>query len=96
MRRTRADEIREAIADDIMSGRVFPGVRLDEQELADRFGVSRTPVREALKQLSATGLVVLRAHKGAVVTPMTTAACPNCSRRWPNWKPRAAGWRRKR
>ena len=54
-RRTRADEIREAIADDIMSGRVFPGVRLDEQELADRFGVSRTPVREALKQLSATG-----------------------------------------
>jgi DNA-binding GntR family transcriptional regulator len=72
LRRTRADEIREAIADDIMSGRVFPGVRLDEQELADRFGVSRTPVREALKQLSSTGLVVLRAHKGALVTPMTT------------------------
>ncbi|EWY37383.1 GntR family transcriptional regulator [Skermanella stibiiresistens SB22] len=70
-RRTRADEIREAIADDIMSGLIFPGVRLDEQELADRFGVSRTPVREALKQLSATGLIMLRAHKGAVVTPMT-------------------------
>ncbi|QQP88876.1 GntR family transcriptional regulator [Skermanella sp. TT6] len=71
LRRTRSDEIREAIADDIMSGRIFPGVRLDEQELADRFGVSRTPVREALKQLSATGLIVLRAHKGAVVTPIT-------------------------
>jgi DNA-binding GntR family transcriptional regulator len=70
-RRTRADEIREAVADEIMSGRAFPGVRLDEQELATRYGVSRTPVREALKQLAASGLVEMRPHKGAVVAPMT-------------------------
>jgi DNA-binding GntR family transcriptional regulator len=70
-RRTWADEIREAIADDIMSGRVFPGVRLDEQELADRFGVSCTPVREALKQLSSTGLIVLRAHTSAQKVRLT-------------------------
>lgn len=44
-----------------------PGTPLDEQELAARFGVSRTPVREAIRQLSASGLVSVRPHRGAVV-----------------------------
>jgi DNA-binding GntR family transcriptional regulator len=44
-----------------------PGVGLDETELARRFGVSRTPVREAIRQLAASGLVEVRAHRGAVV-----------------------------
>jgi DNA-binding GntR family transcriptional regulator len=44
-----------------------PGAALDESELARRFGVSRTPVREAIRQLGASGLVEVRAHRGAVV-----------------------------
>lgn len=44
-KRTRAEELRIALADDIVSGRLVPGFRLDERELAERFGVSRTPVR---------------------------------------------------
>jgi DNA-binding GntR family transcriptional regulator len=66
-KRTRADRVREALADDIVVGRLNAGARLDEVRLAKRFAVSRTPVREALRELAATGLVVSRAHQGAVV-----------------------------
>jgi DNA-binding GntR family transcriptional regulator len=66
-KRTRADRVREALADDIVVGRLTAGARLDEVRLAKRFAVSRTPVREALRELAATGLVASRAHQGAVV-----------------------------
>lgn len=64
---TRAEELRLILADEIISGRLEPGAPLDETELARRFRVSRTPVREALRQLFASGLVDARAHRGAVV-----------------------------
>jgi len=63
----RAAELAAAIADDILRGRLASGLRLDEQELAARFGVSRTPVREALWHLAATGLVEHRPRRGAIV-----------------------------
>jgi len=66
-RRTLAEELRVALADDIVRGLIAPGAGLEETELARRFGVSRTPVREAVRQLAASGLVELRAHRGAVV-----------------------------
>ena len=65
LRSTRADLVREALADDIISGRVPAGTRLDEASLAKRFAVSRTPVREALRELATTGLVRSKAHQGA-------------------------------
>jgi DNA-binding GntR family transcriptional regulator len=65
--RTRTEVLRLQLADDIVSGALEPGAPLDEQELARRFGVSRTPVREAIRQLAASGLVQSRAHRGAVV-----------------------------
>lgn len=68
---TRADRVREALADEIISGRLTAGTRLDEESLARRFGVSRTPVREALRELAATGLVATRAHRGAVAAAIT-------------------------
>ncbi len=68
---TLAEDLRRQLADEILEGRLYPGVRLDEQELAARFGVSRTPVREALRQLAATGLVVERPRKGVVVATVT-------------------------
>lgn len=65
--RTRTEALRLQLADEIVSGVLEPGTPLDEQELAARFGVSRTPVREAIRQLSASGLVSVRPHRGAVV-----------------------------
>ncbi len=64
---TRSESLRQQIADEIVSGALEPGTPLDEQDLATRFGVSRTPVREAIRQLSASGLVSVRPHRGAVV-----------------------------
>lgn len=55
----------------VLSGELPPGSKLDEQGLAQRFSVSRTPVREALRRLASTGLIELRHHKGAFVSLMT-------------------------
>lgn len=70
---TRAEELRLQLADEIVRGVRAPGASLDETELALQFAVSRTPVREALRQLAASGLVESRAHRGAVVARPTTA-----------------------
>ena len=64
---TRTEELRNLLADEIMRGRLAPGMPLEEVELAQRFGVSRTPVREAIRELAATGLVQARAHRSAIV-----------------------------
>jgi DNA-binding GntR family transcriptional regulator len=67
---TRADEIRQSIESDIFSGALRPGTRLDEESLASRFNLSRTPVREAILQLVYSGLVVKKPRQGAVVAPL--------------------------
>jgi DNA-binding GntR family transcriptional regulator len=70
--RTRtADALRRAIESEIISGELAPGERLDETLLASRFGVSRTPVREALLQLASSGLIEMRPRQGALVTKVT-------------------------
>jgi DNA-binding GntR family transcriptional regulator len=66
-RKTRAEELRLQIADEIVRGALAPGAALDETTLARRFEVSRTPVREAIRLLVASGLVEVRAHRAAVV-----------------------------
>lgn len=66
-----ADDVCRRIADEIVLGNLPPGMRLDEVSLAARFNVSRTPVREALKQLTIMGLVETRRNRGSVVAAMT-------------------------
>lgn len=66
-----ADDVCRRIADEIVLGSFAPGARLDEVSLAERFAVSRTPVREALKQLAIMGLVDMRPNRGAVVAALT-------------------------
>ena len=63
----RAETLRDALEEDILTGVLAPGERLEEVALARRFGVSRTPIREALLQLSAAGLVETRPRRAAVV-----------------------------
>jgi DNA-binding GntR family transcriptional regulator len=66
-RLTKAQAILQSIADDIVHGRLLPGTALDETLLAESYGVSRTPTREALRQLEVIGLVEGRARRGAIV-----------------------------
>src|SRR5690554_2199739 len=59
--------LRDEIEKGIVTGEFRPGERLDEMQLAKRFGVSRTPIRETLMQLGAIGLVEIRPRRGAIV-----------------------------
>jgi DNA-binding GntR family transcriptional regulator len=68
---TRTEKLAGQISNAILSGEFVPGSRLDEQQLAQRFGVSRTPVREALRQLATSGLIDLRPRRGALVAAVT-------------------------
>lgn len=69
--RTLTEDLRLQLADEILRGELQPGTALDEVRIATRFGVSRTPVREALRQLNASGLVDIRPHRGAVVAQLS-------------------------
>jgi DNA-binding GntR family transcriptional regulator len=71
MRTRTSDALRKELEDDIEHGRLAPGDRLDEQTLAERFEVSRTPAREALLQLAAAGIVRLVPRQGAVVSSVS-------------------------
>lgn len=64
---TRAEKVRLLLVDEIVGGKLSPGMHLDEVEQAKRFGVSRTPVREAFRELAALGLVENRPHRGVIV-----------------------------
>ncbi len=66
-----SDRIRNALTDAISSGELAPGTTLDEQQLADRYGASRTPVREALRQLATSGMVEVRPRRGVLVRHVT-------------------------
>ena len=71
---TSAEEIRRQLADRIIGGELTPGSILNESLLASHFSVSRTPIREALKQLVASGLVQQKPHGRTVVAQPDTAA----------------------
>jgi DNA-binding GntR family transcriptional regulator len=66
-----SQKVRHAIEQEIAMGMAAPGQRLDEVTLAERFGVSRTPVREALQQLALSGMIELRPRRGAIVADVT-------------------------
>ena len=61
------------LMDELRAGRLNPGDRLRETELADRLGVSRTPVREAIRQLEADGVVAHIPRQGASIRTLDYA-----------------------
>lgn len=64
--------VRDGLRKEILSGELAGGTQLRQDELADRFGTSRIPVREALRQLETEGLVTIHPNKGAVVSSLST------------------------
>ncbi|WP_431046802.1 GntR family transcriptional regulator [Streptomyces sp. P1-3] len=70
---SRTQYVLEAVKHRILTGQLAPGQALVETDLAAQFGVSKTPVREALKTLAGTGLVVMSQYKGATVREVDAA-----------------------
>lgn len=68
---TLREKILESIRDAILKGTLRPGERVSEPELAERFGISRTPIREAFRQLESEGYLVVIPRKGAVVASLS-------------------------
>jgi len=72
-RQSMAKVVGEKIRGQILDGKLRPGERLVEDRLSAELGVSRVPVREALRELSAEGLVRIERNRGASVTEVTPA-----------------------
>ena len=70
---TAVERVYERIRAKIFSGKLKPGHQLKEEELADAFKVSRTPVRQAIRQLASQGLVTIRSNRRAYVADVTEA-----------------------
>lgn len=70
---TRTAALVRELSAQIVSGKLPPGKKLDEAAIGDHFGLSRTPVREALRELAVIGLVEARPHRGAYVAEVSTA-----------------------
>ncbi|MFI9030826.1 GntR family transcriptional regulator [Streptomyces sp. NPDC053560] len=70
---SRTQYVLEAVKHRILTGQLSPGQSLVETELAAQYGVSKTPVREALKTLAGTGLVVMSQYKGVTVRTVDAA-----------------------
>lgn len=70
-RRALVDKLAAQLQARVLDGDLLPGTRLRQEALAAEFGVSRTPIREALRKLQASGLVDLRPNRGALVRGLT-------------------------
>ena len=68
---TLREKILETIREAILKGTLKPGEKVAEPELAERFGISRTPIREAFRQLESEGYLTVIPRKGAVVTALS-------------------------
>ena len=71
--RTAQEVITDTLRQSIIEGEFKPGDRLIQDEIADRYGVSRIPVREAMRTLSAEGLLTFSSRRGAIVTALSAA-----------------------
>ena len=72
-RRPLHEEVIDQLRNRIVQGELAPGARLNERVLCAQLGISRTPVREAIKMLATEGLVELLPNRGAIVIPLKAA-----------------------
>jgi len=73
---TLRERIVETIRNAIVNGQLVPGTRIAEPELADKFGISRTPIREAFRQLESEGFITVVPRKGPSSPPCRRATSP--------------------
>jgi DNA-binding GntR family transcriptional regulator len=66
-----SDQVYTMLKEQILNGHLKGGVKIPEESLAEQFGVSRTPIREAIRRLAAHGLVTIKPRSHAVVTAIT-------------------------
>ncbi|KMQ75492.1 GntR family transcriptional regulator [Marinobacter subterrani] len=71
MKRSNTQKLKDALEEDIINGRLLPGEKLDHDALARQYGVSRTPIREAVQQLVVSGLVNVQPKRGTFVAKMS-------------------------
>lgn len=69
------NRVAETLRDEILNGTLLPGDRLRQEDIAERFGASRQPVRDALRQLEGDGLITMVANAGAWVSKLSEAEC---------------------
>lgn len=70
-----SQQIANSLKEEILSGKYPPGVRIRQEDIAEQFGASRSPVREALRILEAEGLINLIAHTGAWISHLSLSEC---------------------
>ena len=73
--RSSSEKIAMELRSQILTGKLLPGSRILQEQLAEEFGASRLPVRDALRRLQADGLVTIVANTGAWVSKLTKAEC---------------------
>jgi DNA-binding GntR family transcriptional regulator len=74
---TLRERIVSTIRNAIINGQLKPGVRIAEPELAEKFGISRTPIREAFRQLESEGFISVQPRKGAIVASFSAQDVSN-------------------
>jgi DNA-binding GntR family transcriptional regulator len=67
--------IAASLKEEILTGKFPPGTRIRQEDIAEKYGASRSPVREALRMLDADGLVTLVANTGAWISRLSLAEC---------------------
>jgi DNA-binding GntR family transcriptional regulator len=70
------EEVADLIRDKIFTHELAPGSWIDEKQLTDQFGISRTPLREAIKVLASEGLITMKIRRGAYVTEVDIQEIP--------------------
>lgn len=73
--RSLSEKIANQLREQILTGKILPGSRILQEQLAEEFGASRLPVRDALRRLQAEGLVTIVANTGAWVSKLTKSEC---------------------
>jgi DNA-binding GntR family transcriptional regulator len=71
------EQVTQRLRQLLVEGQIAPGAKLNERELSERLGVSRTPLRESIKRLAAEGLVELLANRGAIAVQLSRADIEN-------------------